>query len=197
MLIAPISRDVLEILHRLLEPTQAQWLLGGSMGLMLRGLPCIQQPRDIDIYIDHKDSARVHEALHAFASHPPRFSETDMYESTLCHYYVLGVQVEVVCDFRVQTLSCLYQVEVAVLATYFQEFAKLDESVNIPVIPLAHELLFNLLRQRSDRYVLIASWIELNPKLHVPALTYLLHIHTWSDEILQKVNEYVNIAHRG
>ena len=120
-----------------------------------------------------------------------------MYESTLCHYYVLGVQVEVVCDFRVQTLSCLYQVEVAVLATYFQEFAKLDESVNIPVIPLAHELLFNLLRQRSDRYVLIASWIELNPKLHVPALTYLLHIHTWSDEILQKVNEYVNIAHRG
>ncbi|AJY77183.1 hypothetical protein [Paenibacillus beijingensis] len=132
----------------------AQWVVGGSSGLLLRGLKLPAAPRDLDLYADEEDARALHRGLERYAVDVPAWSETDMYRSLLSHYVIHGVEVELVGGFIVTAKGCRYRAEVReVLRPYGENVRLLGRDVTIA--PLAHEFWFNLLRAREDRCTLI------------------------------------------
>ncbi|MNJ48251.1 hypothetical protein D3C77_434410 [compost metagenome] len=56
-------------------------------------------------------------------------------------------------------------------------------------MPLAHELLFNVLRERPDRYTAVAQVIRSSPDHHMPLLQALLAGNVWEPQVVSGVAE--------
>jgi hypothetical protein len=181
----PALRDSLELIARQLDRCGEAWLIGGSCGLLLQGVDIGKQPRDIDLYVDQSAVPIVHERLREWMTDGPQYSETPIYRSTLSHYDVAGHTLEVVGGFEVEALDCFYAVPAGLLEKYAEE-AHVGTG-RMKLMPLAHELLFNLLRQRPDRYRAVAAAMRAKPEKHNPALRELLRRGRWSEGILRQV----------
>lgn len=168
--------------------TDGTWLLGGSCGLWLQGVPLAAAPRDIDVYADQEAARRLHERLSALATDEPRQDRSGQYVSLLSHYRLDGVTVELVGGFEVRTEGALYRTEVDGLLA--REAPKVTlEGTLLPVMPLAHEFVFNLLRGRPDRYLAIAGVIRREPDRHLPLLCELLQRNRWSADLVGRMAE--------
>ncbi|MBD2869645.1 nucleotidyltransferase family protein [Paenibacillus arenilitoris] len=166
----PIHEALAAIVHATASPG-ASWVVGGSAGLMLRGLPLAAEPRDLDIYCDDEDVALIYEALRQYAVDEPELSVTGMYRSRLCHFHIKGIQVELVGGFQVTADGCRYVTDVKNLLIPYGDVVSFgDGSREAAVVPLAHELWFNRLRGREDRVALIANAFAAAPGRHEEAL---------------------------
>lgn len=140
---------------------QAAWAIGGSTGLMLRGMQLGRLPRDLDLYADAADARLIHEALLPFAIDGPLASDGGIYSSILSHYNMAGVHVELVGAFVVQAQATRYDVRVRGLLLPHAAWVRPEGHERaVPLVPLAHELLFNVLRGRGDRIALIEAYMR-------------------------------------
>jgi hypothetical protein len=57
------------------------------------------------------------------------------------------------------------------------------EGYEIPLVPLAHELIFNLLRERKDRAYVAGALIHQQPDKHLPLLQTLLDRNRLSPDV--------------
>ncbi|MFF2090124.1 hypothetical protein [Paenibacillus sp. NPDC058174] len=167
------------------------WVVGGSTGLMLRGLPLASEPNDLDLYIDEADFDRLYNLLRPYAIDKPVLSETDIYRSTLCHFELEGVSVELVGGFIVSAHGCRYETKVAELLKPLAERVIVDGNYFVHTVPLAHELWFNVLRNRPDRYQLIMDAFVQDEAKHGEALKQLESHHTFTPEMVRKVHQMI------
>ena len=145
------------------------WLVGGSCGLVLQGVSVAAEPRDLDVYIDAADAGLFHRKLIDYSIDEQQESETAIYRSILSHYRVAGVTLELVAGFEVRAAGAEYRVEIAeTLAPY--ALSTEAGGTGVGVMPLAHELTFNLLRDREDRYTAIAETMRGDLPRHIGAL---------------------------
>jgi hypothetical protein len=96
--------------------------------------------------------------------------------------------VEAVGGFSVHKNGSHYYAE----AAYFlQQYAlKVDvQGTVFAVMPLAHELLFNMLRDRPDRYEAIATAMLLKPEQHLPILQDLIERNQWEPEFMLRLDK--------
>lgn len=185
-LLEPLLPSISTIHTRLQQAQNVQWLIGGSCGLLLQGVDIGRSPRDLDIYIDEKDVQEVHCLLQPYANDSPTYSETSIYASILSHYQIEGHTVEVVGDFKVKSHASQYQVEVSYLWENYLTQATIAKC-QIQLMPLAHEFLFNMLRDRPDRYEPILSAMLSQPDKHMGVLTDLLNRNSWGPEFAEKL----------
>ncbi|MDR6549457.1 nucleotidyltransferase domain-containing protein [Paenibacillus qinlingensis] len=190
-LLEPLLPSISTIHTRLQQAHNVQWLIGGSCGLLLHNVDIGRTPRDLDIYIDLKDVHTVHMLLEPYATDRPELSETSIYASILSHYNIEGHLVEVVGDFKVKALDSMYQVEVSYLRENFYSPAYV-EGQEVPRMPLAHEFLFNVLRNRPDRYEPILRTMKAYPEQHMKALRELINRNQWGHEFQEKMNEMLD-----
>ncbi|MCR2803025.1 hypothetical protein [Paenibacillus soyae] len=169
------------------------WALGGSAGLLLRGVRLEAPPRDIDLYCDEHRMGDIHLALAPYATDSPSYSETPIYRSTLSHYDIKGCKVELVGGFEVRNFGCRYSVDVDGFLVPFGDLVHLElensRSAEVRVVPLAHELLFNVLRGREDRVRLIADAMRRGTQTHVAAFAMLQA----GNEITREVGEQLRL----
>lgn len=168
------------------------WLIGGSCGLLLQGVHLEQAPRDLDLYIDEEAVGDFHRALSDFAVDEPAFSVTDKYSSTLSHYNMGGIPVELVAGFEVKVTQAAYRVDVAGCLSRFSSVHVVGEAI-VRCMPLSHELLFNLLRERPDRYESIASSMRRDKDAHLPALRALAAANHIGDLWLRRMCELLHL----
>jgi len=185
----PIN-NALAVIADLTGPTGAIWLVGGSAGLQLRGLKLDKPPRDLDLYADECDAEALHEALREYAVDEPVESVSAIYRSILSHYRIEGVNVELVCGFIVASGEDRYEVE-ARRTLYPQRSVIAAGGFPVGVVPLAHELWFNMLRGRSDRVGLIAAAVRSEPGLHLPAFRTIEARNALTDESVGRVHDYI------
>jgi hypothetical protein len=185
-LLEPLLPSITTIHTRLQQAQNLQWLIGGSCGLLMHHVDIGRSPRDLDIYIDAKDVQEVHRLLQPYAIDRPTYSETPIYASILSHYQIKGHMVEVVGDFKVRAHASFYQVEVAHLWENYQTQATIA-NCQIPLMPLAHEFLFNVLRDRLDRYEPILKTMLNQPDKHMDVLTDLLNRNSWGPVFGEKL----------
>jgi hypothetical protein len=193
LLLSPQVLQVIMLLQRELQGTGTHFLIGGSCGLQLHGIELAQQPRDLDIYLDENQVQVLFDTLEQYAIDLPQTSTTELYTSTLSHYFMAGMQVEAVGGFRVHKKGSFYKVE----ASYLLEHHALQLQVNgavLSVMPLAHELLFNMLRDRPDRYEAVVSAMLREPQLHMQILQDLLKRNQWESEFLQQLEKLFKSA---
>lgn len=182
----------------LTEASRAAWVVGGSAGLMLRGLKLTADPRDLDLYCDEADVSAIYQSLRSFATDEPVLSTTSMYRSTLCHFSIQGVQVELVGGFRVSSPSGSYETNVRGQLLPYSEVIRLDGSVHsVHVVPLAHELWFNRLRGREDRVALIAESMASSMRNHDRALQAIEDTNTFHPEAKDGLHALLRIQEAG
>lgn len=164
------------------------WLLGGSCGLMLHGVPLSAPPRDIDLYGDLEDAQTLHEALQSYAAdNGPEEDYSGGCFSLRSRYLIEGVPVELICGFEIGSGLHRYSVNVHRL----QPYAQLYDYTGIGLMrltPLAHELLFNLLRGRTDKCKLIAAYMKRDLSGHLALLQDLCQENGLNDVIHRKLD---------
>ncbi|REE94266.1 hypothetical protein A8990_10157 [Paenibacillus taihuensis] len=165
---APFIR-ALEKIAEAAAGTEATWLIGGSTGLLLRGIDLETIPRDLDLYADDADAVVLHQALLPYAIDEQHHSVSPIYRSVLSHYLIEGIQVELVGGFVVTAGEDCYKVEVRDMLAARGAFIEAG-AYRLGIVPLAHELWFNVLRDREDRVALIASQIRQEPDQHAEAV---------------------------
>ncbi|MFD0711145.1 hypothetical protein [Paenibacillus sp. GCM10027626] len=180
-------RRALEVIAEAAQPTGAVWLVGGSAGLMLRGLQLAQLPRDLDLYADHEDARLLHQALAPYALDEQQENVSGIYASVLSHYLIAGVQVELVGGFVVTTQEDRYQVEVRE-ALYPLQLELSCGTRRIGLVPLAHEMWFNMLRGRRDRVELIAAAVREERPVHQAAFDCIEARNPLSSATMAKVH---------
>lgn len=145
------------------------WLVGGSCGLLLQGVRLGAMPRDVDVYADDVHVNALHGLIKDLAVDEPEVSETDTYHSTLSHYKLDGYVMELVGSFKVRAMGSRYEVLVDKLLLKEARMVMIGD-VRVPLMPLGHELVFNVLRERPDRYEAIAAAMRTDLGKHVPLL---------------------------
>ncbi|MCS7462458.1 hypothetical protein N0M98_20255 [Paenibacillus doosanensis] len=150
--------DALKMLLADLSRVEEPWLIGGSCGLLMQGVSLAQAPRDLDMYADRAGAAAIHSALLAYSVDEQQEDRSSMYCSVLSHYRLSGITLELVGDFEVTAHDSVYRVETDYLYKELAASYPLADSAGKPLklMPLEHELIFNLLRDRPDRYEAIA-----------------------------------------
>ncbi|WP_410514795.1 hypothetical protein PaeBR_10665 [Paenibacillus sp. BR2-3] len=149
------------------------WLLGGSCGLLLHGVPLEVSPRDIDLYADLGEADVLHSALSKWALNHPEEDWSRGCFSLRSQYRLEEYSAELVCGFKVCFGLSQYTVETSLLLqdaprTYFEGIGHLR------LMPLAHEFVFNVMRGRRDRYEGIAAVMRKNLANHLPLLQTLI-----------------------
>ncbi|WP_110932480.1 nucleotidyltransferase family protein [Paenibacillus bouchesdurhonensis] len=187
---APLVSALKELSARLGQAS-AIWLLGGSCGLWLQGVSLEQPPRDIDVYYDRADVNNLHDRLTELALDKPILDESGRYASLLSHYRIGSLTMELVGGFEVRKGSSQYRTEVGGILSEYSSSILLEGST-IRLMPLAHELLFNVLRERPDRYHAIAEVIRQSPEPHVGLLKMLLARNEWEAEMVKSVAELLD-----
>lgn len=179
--------SALTCLADLLEGCEARWVVGGSTGLVLRGAKLDRSPRDLDIYADLASIPAIHERLAAYALDGPEPNETARYRSVLSHYRMEETLVELVGNFQVSAPGSNYVTEVDRFLFPEGDSASITaRGQTVRLVPLGHELVFNLLRERMDRAIVAGALIAQNPSRHLPVLLALLERNTLSGEIVEK-----------
>jgi hypothetical protein len=187
-IVIPIENlQALEQIHAHLQAMNAPWLVGGSCGLLLQEVEIEKPPRDLDIYVDAKAAPVIYEALRMYATDQLMRSQTGIYVSVLSHFVIANVPVEVVGGFEVNAEQSHYKVEVGDLLEDFGVSYEM-KSCQIGLMPLAHELVFNILRQRPDRYKAIADKMRMNSKQYLTPLIKILERNTFSQDFNNKLN---------
>lgn len=175
---------------RLLNGTGTGWLIGGSCALALQGVEIGAQPRDLDLYVDTDQAEAAARILEPYAVDEQKLDRTGIYESLLSHYAIGGIQVELVGGFKVCAGGSQYTVEAAYLREKYAEVRQLAGE-SVALMPLAHELLFNILRERPDRYEAIAKTINGCPGRYEAALSDLLSRNSWGEPALSTVRRLI------
>jgi hypothetical protein len=176
------------MLQKALQDSGVKWLVGGSCGLLLHGIELAQRPRDLDIYLDEHEVETLFHVLQNLALDQPQISKTEIYTSSLSHYLLADMQVEAVGGFSVHKNGSHYYAEAAYFLQQYELKVEVQGTV-IAVMPLAHELLFNMLRDRPDRYEAIASAMLLNPEQHLPILQDLIERNQWEPEFMIRLDK--------
>jgi hypothetical protein len=186
--LSPELIQIIVAISKALRKIGAKWLIGGSCGLQIGQIELNASPRDLDIYVDMDDVAVVFHALQEFATDGPEFSQTAIYSSVLSHFLMEGIQVEVVGGFQIAAKDSIYNVNATYLYDNHALHAELGE-IALFVMPFAHELLFNIMRDRPDRYEPIALAMLQKPEIHMPALQDLLARNQWGKDLLDRLEQ--------
>jgi hypothetical protein len=180
--------QALEQIHAHLQDKHITWLAGGSCGLLLQKVAITHPPRDLDIYVDTEDANLVYKALRSYATDQVKLSQTGIYRSVLSHFQIGNVLIEVVGGFEVHVEHSHYEVEISGFLDGYG--ASYDiKGRQIGLMPLAHELVFNVLRQRPDRYLAIAEKMRKNPSYYLTPLNKIVERNTFSPAFLNKIKE--------
>lgn len=180
----------LRLLRRRLDGTEAPWVLGGSCALWLHEVTLTALPHDIDVYTDDEHIPILHELLCDLAMDEPILDESGIYRSRLSHYRLGEYGMELVGGFTLRTGSSSYLTEVAEVLAPAAIQIQLDSAEGkLPLMPLSHELLFNILRSRPDRYRAIADAMAREPEQHSALLRTLIRSNQWSEAHLSLIKE--------
>lgn len=171
---------------RLLGPLQLEVPVGGSCGLALQGVDIGKIPRDIDMYYDRQLKETLHSLLLPYQKRAPHESETERYRSILSHYELEGCVVECVGAFEVRAYDCIYCVEIGGWISGHRPRVTV-EGMNVALMPLAHELVFNFLRDRMDRVESIASVMRRDMDQHEAGLRDLMQSQSLSTSLKGRI----------
>ncbi|BBI33187.1 nucleotidyltransferase domain-containing protein [Cohnella abietis] len=173
-----------------LENYEDRWVVGGSTGLALRGAVLEQAPRDLDIYADYNSVPVIHERLSDYAMDGPEDNKTERYHSILSHYRLASTVVELVGNFRITARQSLYVTEVNDILFPNSDKVEVDGYL-IPIVPLGHELIFNLLRERKDRAIVAGQLISRELDKHMPILQALIDRNVLASDIVYEAMQMV------
>ncbi|WIV17970.1 hypothetical protein QPK24_16325 [Paenibacillus polygoni] len=183
----------LNVLGKAWNPKQYNWLLGGSCSLLLQGVELADPPNDIDVYADFETARPLHKEISSYSVDEQRLDRSGTYTSLLSHYQIGEASIELSGGFEICTSDSLYRTDIAFLIPHAKKYNIPGTHLSISMTPLSHELMFNILRERADRYELIAKKMKENIEAHTPLVKDLICRNVWSPAHLKQLEDVLGI----
>ncbi|MNI81016.1 hypothetical protein D3C73_1375940 [compost metagenome] len=98
--------------------------------------------------------------------------------------------MELVGGFEIWARKSWYRVEIDRLLAAHAPCVQIG-AFKVKLMPLAHELLFNVLRGRVDRYEAIAKQIRKKPHEHQSLMLQLSEQNVWTSRFRSEVSELI------
>ena len=154
-MIDPIYFNVLRQIHAQLSNTDVNWVITGSLGFALQGVPV--QPNDIDLQTDKAGAYEIESLFSNAVIRKVTFSATERIKS---HFGVLqldGIEVEIMGDIQKRGPDGVWE-EVVDPARY-RRVVEID-GLLVPVLSLEYEYQAYLKFGRTERAKMLRRWLD-------------------------------------
>ncbi len=154
-MIDPVYLNVLCQIHARLSNTDVNWVVTGSLGFALQGVPV--QPNDIDL---QTDKAGAYEIEHLFSDvviRKVRFSTTERIKSHFGALQIDGIEVEIMGDIQKRGADGVWE-EIVDPARY-KRTVEIDGML-VPVLSLEYEYQAYLKFGRVERAKMLRKWLD-------------------------------------
>jgi len=148
----------LEVLRKIvtrLQDTPINWVVTGSLGMALQGVPV--EVHDIDIQTDRSGVYEIERLLAEYVVEPVRYSESEWIRSHLGRLEIDGVKVEIMGDIQKHLDNQGWEEPVKV--EHHRRWVEVN-GMRIPVLSLAYEYQAYLKLGRVEKAEILRRWLQ-------------------------------------
>jgi len=153
-MIPQIHLQVLRKLYERLKDSNVNWVVTGSLGFVLQGVPV--EPHDIDIQTDKEGAYEIERFFSEFVVEPVRFKESERIRSHFGALMIEGVKVEIMGDIQKKVND---EWEPPVDINRYKRFVQI-EGMEIPVLDLEYEYQAYLKLGRVEKAKMLKKFLE-------------------------------------
>ncbi|MYE88649.1 hypothetical protein F4X33_06610 [Candidatus Poribacteria bacterium] len=154
-MIDPVYLNILRQIHARLANTDVNWVITGSFGFALQGVPV--QPNDIDIQTDRAGAYAIESLFSDVVVRKVKFSATERIKSHFGALRIDGLEVEIMGDIQKRGADGVWE-EIVDLPRYKQmvEIAGLL----VPVLSLEYECQAYIKFGRVEQAKMLRRWLD-------------------------------------
>ena len=149
--------NVLRKIYTRLKDKDINWVVTGSFGFALQGVPV--EPNDIDIQTDKEGAYEIERIFSKFLTREVRFSSSEKIRSHFGELTIDGIKVEIMGDIQKRLEDGTW--EKPVNLKLYKRFVEV-EGMRIPVLSLQYEYQAYLKLGRVERAKMLKEWLSRN-----------------------------------
>ena len=165
-MIAPAFMEVLRRVYEQLNGRSVNWVITGSTGMALQGMP--YQPHDLDLQTDEVGAYEIADALDEFVTQPVTERAGPTLRSFFARLQVDGVEVEVMGDMQHQLPDGSWSAPTC-LSCYRRWI--LVDGMWLPVLSLAYEAQAYARLGRTEKAAVLQAWAAAHPEERLEEIT--------------------------
>jgi hypothetical protein len=153
-----IPSEYLSVLRKLvlrLEGCTHDWVVTGSVGMALQGMPV--EVHDIDLQTDRKGAYEIERLLKEYVVEPVRYRESNRIRSHLGKLEIESIRMEIIGDVQKRIDESAWEAPVTVEA--YRQWVEM-EGMRVPVLSLAYEYQAYLRLGRTEKAEMLRKWLE-------------------------------------
>lgn len=149
--------NVLKKIYSQLKDKNINWVVTGSLGFTLQGVPV--EPNDIDIQTDREGAYEIERIFSEFVSKKVKFSSAERIRSHFGELIIDGIKVEIMGDIQKRLEDGNW--EEPVNLERYKRFVEV-EGMKIPVLSLEYEYQAYLKLGRIEKAKILKEWLNKN-----------------------------------
>lgn len=153
-----LNPDYLKVLRKInarLNNTSLNWVVNGSLGFALQGVPV--EPNDIDIQTDKRGAYEIERHFSEFVTKRVAFSSTERIRSYFGELIVNGIKVEIMGDIQKSLEDGSWENPVDL--EHHKRVVEV-EGMQVPVLSLEYEYQAYLKLGRVDKAEMLRNWLQ-------------------------------------
>ncbi len=154
-MIDPVYLNVLRQIHARLCNTDVNWVVTGSLGFALQGVPV--QPNDIDIQTDKVGAYEIERRFSDVIIRKVKYSATERIKSHFGALQIDGIEVEIMGDIQKRGVDGVW--EEIVDPAHYRQMVEIAEML-VPVLSLEYEYQAYLKFGRTERAKMLRRWLD-------------------------------------
>ena len=147
--------NVLRQIHARLFNTDVNWVVTGSLGFALQGVPV--QPNDIDLQTDKAGAYEIECRFSDVVIRKVQFSATERIRSHFGALQIDGIEVEIMGDIQKRGAENIW--EEIVNPAHYRQMVEI-EGLLVPVLSLEYEYQAYLKFGRVERAQMLRRWLD-------------------------------------
>ena len=152
------ENDYLKVLEKIvsrLKDSSIAWVVTGSLGMALQGIPV--QVHDIDIQTDKDGAYGIENCFAEYLVQPVRYSESERIRSHLGVLKIDGIKAEIMGDIQKHLGDQIWEEPVKV--ERYRRWVEVGGKL-IPVLSLEYEYQAYLKLGRIEKAEMLRSWLQ-------------------------------------
>ncbi len=154
-MIDPVYLNILRQIHARLINTDVNWVITGSFGFVLQGVPV--QPNDIDIQTDKAGAYAIESLFSDVVIRKVQFSATERIRSHFGALQIDGIEVEIMGDIQKRGADGVW--EEVIDPAHYRQMVEI-EGLLVPVLSLEYEYQAYLKFGRVERAQMLRRWLD-------------------------------------
>ena len=147
--------NVLRQIHARLSNTDVNWVVTGSLGFVLQGVPV--QPNDIDLQTDKVGAYAIENLFSDLVIRKVKFSATERIKSHFGALQIDGIEVEIMGDIQKKGADGVW--EEIVNPAHYRQMVEIAGML-VPVLSLEYEYQAYLKFGRVEQAKMLRRWLD-------------------------------------